>query len=252
MLGVIHVLSPHSSFRIVAGPHHWLHFPAAVAADNDNNLYVTDPERGTIQVYDSNGQFRTEFGRLSREETLFQRPSAIYFEPQQSLLYVLDPPRDLLVVVDLQGRIVKRIGRRRPVEFDQPTEIAVRDGHIYVLDTRGERVQVLDPDGNLLRSFNTGFSFGQTAHPYIGLAVDLNDDIYLGNIRNSEVRKYDPHGRLIAIVGQQGGRQGEFNSPGGLWIDRSNRMYVADTLNRRVQVFELKLAENSILQAGLH
>jgi hypothetical protein len=32
---------------------------------------------------------------------------------------------------------------------------------------------------------------------------------------------------------------GEFNSPAGLWIDGTNRLYVGDTNNGRVQVFQL-------------
>jgi DNA-binding beta-propeller fold protein YncE len=251
-LGAIHVLSSDTGFRIAAGPRHWLHFPAAIAVDAEDNVYVADPDRGTVQVYGSQGAFRMEFGRLSKDETLFQRPSAIAFDPHRNLIYVLDPPRDLLLVLDLEGHILKRIGRGRPVEFDQPTEMAFRNDNIYVLDKRGERVQVIDPLGNVVRSFNTGFTFGSTAFRRIGLAVDLDGNVYLSNIRNSEVRKYDSQGRPLAVVGQQGDRQGQFHSPGGLWIDSSNRLFVADTLNRRVQVFQLNISSDHALNAGLH
>jgi sugar lactone lactonase YvrE len=251
-LGAIHVLGPDAGFRITAGHQRWLQMPASVAVDGEDNFYVADPERGTVQVYDADGHFRREFGRLTRDETLFQRPSAIAFDHQHNQLFLLDPPRDLLLALDLNGHILKRIGRGRPVRFEGPTEMTVSKGLIYVLDTRGERLQVLDLDGNLIHSFNTGYSFGRTAYRYIGLAVDLDGNIYLSNIRNSEVRKYDPRGKPIAVLGQQGGRQGQFNEPAGLWIDSSNRLYVADTLNRRVQVFQLKMWEDRSLSAGLH
>jgi sugar lactone lactonase YvrE len=44
---------------------------------------------------------------------------------------------------------------------------------------------------------------------------------------------------------------GEFNSPAGLWIDGRNRLYVADTNNGRVQVFQLRDDIGAARNAGL-
>jgi DNA-binding beta-propeller fold protein YncE len=42
---------------------------------------------------------------------------------------------------------------------------------------------------------------------------------------------------------------GEFNSPAGLWIDGANRLYVADTNNGRVQVFQISHDSESHTEA---
>jgi hypothetical protein len=39
--------------------------------------------------------------------------------------------------------------------------------------------------------------------------------------------------------GEEGKEAGQFWLPGGIFIDRHNRIYVADTFNKRIQIFEL-------------
>jgi DNA-binding beta-propeller fold protein YncE len=40
-------------------------------------------------------------------------------------------------------------------------------------------------------------------------------------------------------IGQEGSGLGEFWLPAGVYIDDNNRIYVADSFNKRIQVFEL-------------
>jgi DNA-binding beta-propeller fold protein YncE len=49
----------------------------------------------------------------------------------------------------------------------------------------------------------------------------------------------------MGTFGQSGSRIGEFLAPRGLWVDASNRIYVADTANARVQVFEVSTGATS-------
>jgi hypothetical protein len=52
-------------------------------------------------------------------------------------------------------------------------------------------------------------------------------------------------GQVLAAFGQHGHSAGEFVCPHGLWIDSGNRLYVADSGNGRVQLFQLKTAEHA-------
>jgi len=51
------------------------------------------------------------------------------------------------------------------------------------------------------------------------------------------VQVFDEQGRLLYYFGSRGTRGGEFQLPAGLFIDRSDRIFVVDSFNRRVQVF---------------
>ena len=79
--------------------------------------------------------------------------------------------------------------------------------------------------------------------------VDLAGNIYVSDVRDSHIRIYGPDGSLRGSFGRSGMEIGEFNSPAGLWIDGANRLYVSDTNNGRVQVFQLSHASESHTEA---
>ena len=51
---------------------------------------------------------------------------------------------------------------------------------------------------------------------------------------------FQPDGTLLMTFGQEGHGPGEFWLPGGIHADPDGRIYVADSYNRRVQVFEYR------------
>jgi len=49
---------------------------------------------------------------------------------------------------------------------------------------------------------------------------------------------FDREGQLLYTFGKRGTRLGDFQLPAGLFIDRSDAVYVVDSYNHRVQVFQ--------------
>jgi streptogramin lyase len=70
------------------------------------------------------------------------------------------------------------------------------------------------------------------------VVVDSNGNMYvvLGQIH--QVAKLDPYGNDIWRIGGFGNGDGQFNAPGGVAVDSSGKIYVADLGNHRIQVFE--------------
>ena len=52
------------------------------------------------------------------------------------------------------------------------------------------------------------------------------------------VQVFDREGRLLYYFGQQGTGFGDFRLPTGLFIDHNDRVFVVDSYNHRVQVFQ--------------
>jgi hypothetical protein len=52
------------------------------------------------------------------------------------------------------------------------------------------------------------------------------------------VQIFDRRGTLLLNFGTRGGGPGQFWMPAGLFIDSQDRVYVADSYNRRIQVFQ--------------
>ena len=62
------------------------------------------------------------------------------------------------------------------------------------------------------------------------------------------IQVFDRGGRLLMAFGQGGDRPGEFALPAGLTIDAQDRIWVADSYNRRVQVFQYLSEKASCVQ----
>ena len=242
-LQAVHVLdvTGKSSFRIAGGPKHRLQRPAGIAVDAEDNIYVADSERGEVLVYDARGKFLRAIGSY-RGESMLQTPTGIAIDRSAGIIYVLDSPADELLVLDLQGRILKRVGsrgsRKDPDQFENPTEIALRDHQLAILDCYGSRIQVLDLQGNRLREFSVRTVRRRPFVGEIGLAMDSAGNIYISNLEGTDVQVYRQDGRPLGLVGKYGIGVQQFRVPSGLWIDSEDHIFVADTRNSRVQVFQ--------------
>ena len=73
------------------------------------------------------------------------------------------------------------------------------------------------------------------------LTQDLDHNIYVTNYNNNQLIKLNSAGTLITIVGKLGEGNAEFNGPNGLRVSKNNELYVCDSYNNRVQVFDLNL-----------
>jgi len=70
--------------------------------------------------------------------------------------------------------------------------------------------------------------------PHLALAAD--GSLFVTAPEQHQVRRYSSRGELL---GQWGGLE-QFRIPVGLTLDEAGNLYVADTLNHRVQRFESK------------
>jgi sugar lactone lactonase YvrE len=70
------------------------------------------------------------------------------------------------------------------------------------------------------------------------VALDSDGHIYIAEAMHDVVQIFDADGRLLLVIGRSGGAPGEFSLPSAVHIDASNRIFVADALNGRVQVFQ--------------
>ncbi len=237
----IHVLDGKDSFRIVGGgPQRRLQRPNGIAVDGADNIYVADGERALILVYDPQGRFLRYIGEF-RGESIFADPTGIALDRNTGRLYVLDSPADQLIVLDLAGNVLKRVGnsrdRKRQPAFDFPTEIAIANNKVAVLDSGGSRIQILDREGNFLKVLKIRNVSGPPVCTEMGLALDSGGNVYVGNLGQRNVMVYHQDGR----------RLGSFGPPAiqGIWIDAAGRVYLADSRNSRVVVFQSRGAGES-------
>jgi DNA-binding beta-propeller fold protein YncE len=114
------------------------------------------------------------------------------------------------------------------------------EGNVIVIEPHYSRVNHFDAAGHLLAQWGQpGTNRGQLTFPR-SAAVNSNGEIFLSEYGQVErVLRFGPGGRsLLSIVGSGGTRDGEFNRPEGIGIAGDDRLFVADSCNHRVQVFD--------------
>lgn len=212
-----------------------LEWPSDVCMIGDR-LAVTDSKRAVALVLDANGGLLRTIG-----EGVLKRPAALAWNQSAGELFVLDAALHACLVFDLEGREIRRFGRRGDAdgEFNFPAGMAYdqRVG-LVIADTMNFRVQILDPSGTTKRVFGKkGDGAGDFALPR-DVAIDSEGHVYVLDSQFENIQIFDSEGRLLMAWGQEGRKPGEFYLPSGITIDAQDRIWVADTYNRRVQVFQ--------------
>ena len=73
------------------------------------------------------------------------------------------------------------------------------------------------------------------------LTHDADLDIFFATTSDNQLHKLSNDGRIIKTVGRIGKRNAEFNFSNGLGVSKNRELYVCDSGNDRVQVFDLSL-----------
>lgn len=147
-------------------------------------------------------------------------------------------------------RLVKleRDGTRRtlgerggePGRFNFPTALALAGDELLVGDTLNFRVQRLDLESGGARGAFGALGDAPGDMPRLkGLALDAAGHVWVSDERLDRVSLYTPAGELLLSLGGSGGEPGRFSFPAGVAAHPDGRVAVADSLNRRVQVFRL-------------
>ena len=213
--------------------------PVGVAVADDGTLYVSDATSQAVYAFDSSLRFIRAYGGGA----VFGRPTAIALTADGSRIAVCDTKRHAVDVIDTNtGLTLYTLGGRehsaREGEFNFPVAAAFDgEGYLYVSDYLNFRIQVFDPAGDLDLVFGTaGDSPGDLNRPR-GLAADASAGVlYEVDGAFQLVQMFNLDGELLMWFGEPGSGPGQFSLPSGIAL-RGELLVVADTLNRRVQLF---------------
>ncbi len=210
---------------------------SGVAFDSER-FYIADARAGNVKVFARKN--RAPLYVIGDEE--LQSPNGIAVNEKLKRLYVVDTKGFKVVVFDLVTR--KKLfewGKPGDMEgeFNRPWGICIdKNDDVIVADGLNARIQIFDKDGKFItmfgkRSINPG-GFAQVK----GVGVDSDGNIYVIDPLKA-IQIFNRDGELLGLVGGPGTKGlGAMNLPMGLYIDKNDRIYTVDQMNRRFYIFQ--------------
>ena len=193
-----------------------LYFPHGIHVDRDGNIWVTDGQNNAPPA----GRGGAQTGTVAGVPVVREAPQQATKGMQ---VYKFSPDGQLLLTLGKPG------GAREPDYFWQPNDVmTLPNGDILVAEghssnaTATARILRFDRNGRHIDSwgkYGTGpLEFDQ---PH-ALAMDSRGRIYVGDRSNNRIQILDQSGKLLDTWFQ-------FSRASGIWIDRNDNIYVADS-----------------------
>lgn len=167
----------------------------------------------------------------------FLQPSSVSVDPAGGL-YVADTGNHRIEWFDPDGLFLAQMGGFgfETRQLNQPMAVDATGLNVYVADTLNRRVLRFDRQ---LNAIGTIHDLDDTPFGFIrGVAVSGIGDLYLIDSENEEILKVNTSRRVELRFGGFSHGAGRLKKPGGIAVDRHGNVYVADTGNSRIAVYD--------------
>lgn len=151
-------------------------------------------------------------------------------------IYVSDTNNKQIQVFDQSGTTVFQFGADGSEEgqFKFPYGISGdKDGNVYVADLYNGNISIFDSKGVFLKYFENEVELQSPA----GLRI-YNDTLYVTDVKKNQVFLFNLEGEKLLEVGESGLEEGQFIAPNAVAIDKEEHIYVSDSGNNRIQIFD--------------
>jgi len=207
-------LVAHFGAGMIASPH-------GIFVDRDGNVWVTDC---MCTVGGGGGGGRGRGGRGADSGAAAPQQQAAADPAKGHQVYKFSTDGKLLMTLGKAG------GGRGAEYFFQPNDVLVApNGDIYVSEGHSSsdgspaRVLKFDKSGKLLATWGSVVGHGPTDfdQPH-ALAMDSKGRLFVGDRGNNRILIFDQQGKLLDTWYQ-------FSRPSGIFIDKDDNIYVADS-----------------------
>jgi hypothetical protein len=222
---------------------------ASVSTAPDGTIWVVDrcgnsgaggttcagPSANVNPVFqlDPSGKVRKTFGA-----GVFVSPHKLSVDKEGNV-WVADNGGHQVFKFNQDGKVLMTLGKKGVAgpgedEFDAPTDVAIApNGDIFVGDghsgggtaTGNARIMKFDKNGKFLKTWGKkGMGPGEFDVIHT-LAFDSRGRLFVGDRQNNRIQIFDQNGKFLAQWFQ-------FGRPSGMYIDKSDVLYVADSESR--------------------
>lgn len=158
----------------------------------------------------------------------------------QGKIYVADSANRVVFVFDLTAKSMETRGQKGQARLALPIGVAVDDhDRLFVSDSYNHKINCYSPEGELLAVVGSD----QLQRP-AGIAIDnQRRRLYVADAKAHRLAVFDIDAysfqRFIGEPSAKGEAEaGKFSAPTNIALDQQGHLFVTDTWNYRIQVFE--------------
>ncbi|MDF2946593.1 MAG: repeat containing protein [Bacillales bacterium] len=158
-------------------------------------------------------------------------------------VYVTDSDNHRIQIFKNNGEYIGKFGEfgDKKNEFDYPVGVAVNSqNEVFVAELNNMRISVYDKKGKFLRFFDTKDKMNNEKFGIIptAMTIDSKDNVYIIDKTDQTVKRFNKDGFLELRFGGIGKGRGQFQYPLGIHVNKKGDIFVTDTGNNRIQVFD--------------
>ena len=210
--------------------------PSGVAVNDRDEIAVTELWNNRISLFSSDGTHLRSFGRKGENNSEFNAPSGIAFDSLGNII-VTDCKTHRVQVFDRNGKFLRKFGEYGSLDHQltYPEGLSINgNGDIIVADRTNKLIKIFSSTGEYLRKFGRA---GSLVSPYH--CIQHGQHLIVSDYGDDSIKMFDLEGKFISKFGKQGEKDGEFNKPRYLSVNKQGLLMVCDSFNHRVQLFEL-------------
>lgn len=218
--------------------------PVDIWAGNGLDVFVVDYNNQRLQRYDKDLNYISSYysGELQEESLQFGYPAAVGFS-NNGEIFLADHEFNRVLRIDSFGQPKASFGDFNWGEgrLSRPAKILIgSQREIFVSDSTTAAIVQYDPYGNFVRRLGEGVLRDPAGMAEVkGKAKNVSEAwLMVADRSNHRVVGLNPAGVVWAAFGKMGRRAEQFQFPADV-VAYGNRIFVLDTGNNRVQMFEI-------------
>ena len=200
-----------------------LNGPWGVAVNDQDEIAVTDTWNHRVSVFSSDGTHLRSFGRKGQNNGELHCPKGIAFDSHGNIV-VADSFNHRVQVFDRNGNFLSMFGEKgshdKQLEFPQGLSIN-GNGDIIVADKGNKLIKIFSSSGEYLRKFGGA---GSLVTPYH--CIQHGQYFIVSDRSDHSIKMFNLEGKFISKFGKQGNKDGEFNWPAYLSVNKEGLLMV--------------------------
>jgi len=220
--------------------------PQGLTVDASGNMYVVqggtkEKPRNKISVFNASLKWERDIYFKDFEGADSFIPARLAHDKMGNI-YVAGSYYLGVLLLSNQGQLLEILS---PEEEDRKVHINSvtidQTGKIYLVSEEVSHIYVYDENRKFLFKFGEkGGSTGKLSRP-LAVGVDSrNGRMYVVDYMRHTISAYDKEGTYLFEFGGLGWGEGWFQYPRDIAVDSMGRIFVADTFNNRIEVFQAK------------